>query len=69
MSPAYTPNPWEAHTLTSEAEPETFNLLIQNIPRDLFFKTRELKAKYQCDTWLDFLQKVNDLLKEVPDHG
>jgi len=48
---------------------DTFNILIQNIPRDLFYQTKELKAKHQCDTWLDFLRRVNVLLKEVPEDG
>ena len=55
--------------MPSEDEQETFNVLFKDIPRELYFQTKELKSKLQCVTWLDFLQKVNDLLKEVPDSG
>jgi hypothetical protein len=62
-------HPREASFMTGETEQETFSINIPNIPRILYFSTKELKAKHQCDTWLEFLQKVNDLLKEVPDSG
>lgn len=50
-------------------EQETFNINIRDVPKELYFSTQKLKARFECSSWLDFLRKVNDLLKEVPENG
>ncbi len=55
--------------MAGEVEQDTYSINIPNIPRALYFSIKELKAKHECDTWLEFLQEVNDRLKEVPDSG
>jgi len=34
------------------------NILIKNVPDDLYYEVLELKAKLNCETWMDFLKVI-----------
>ena len=39
------------------------NILIKRVPDDLYYKVKALKANLNCDTWIDFLKKVEESLR------
>jgi len=41
------------------------NINIRDIPEQLYYDTVELKAKLEAKNWVEFLRKVNELVREV----
>jgi len=40
------------------------NILIRNIPDDLYYEVLKLKAEWRCEGWLEFLEKVIQKAKQ-----
>jgi len=40
------------------------NILIRNIPDDLYYEVLKLKVEWRCKGWLEFLEKVIQKVKQ-----
>lgn len=55
---------WEETRMPTDQENGTKAINIRNIPIIDFAKAQELKARYGCSDWVEYLQVANKRLEE-----